>query len=242
VPVESTNEVKDEHLPPRNCPLLSLQIVARCILLILPVSLYGAASQAQSHWVYPSQDGKLIYTRTARGDRIPDFSSAGYRGGGAVLLFVQVRVKVSPSGGADDTPQIQAALDKVARMAPDARGERGAVQLAPGHYHLVGTLAIHVSGVVLRGTDAIGPNASELDLTGAPHLAISIQGDFHQRTLAPPTWLADRYVPAGATTIHVVDASAIHASDWLEIVKPGTPAWTHFMGMDHLARNGKPET
>jgi hypothetical protein len=204
--------------------------------------LLGLAATAQSSWVHLGAKGQLVYSTTARGDRIPDFSSAGYHGGGVALPFVKARVKVSPSGGADDTPAIQAALDQVARLAPDAHGERGAVELAPGHYHLVGTLTIRASGVVLRGSAAIGSNASVLELTGAPHLAINIQGEFHQRALSPPTWLADRYVPAGASAIHVAHASGIHAGDWLEIVKPVTPEWTHFMGMDHLVRNGKPET
>jgi hypothetical protein len=203
--------------------------------------LLGPAASAQSSWVHLGAKGQLVYSTTARGDRIPDFSSAGYRGGGVALPFVKARVKVSPSGGADDTPAIQAALDKVARLAPDAHGARGAVELAPGRYHLVGTLTIRASGVVLRGAAAIGHDASVLELTGAPHRAISIQGEYHQRALAPPTWLADRYVPAGASAIHVANASTIRAGDWIEIVKPVTPAWTHFMGMDHLVRNGKPE-
>jgi len=211
------------------------------VAAILPALLVRAGC-AQSSWAHIGPKGRLVYSTTSRDDRIPDFSSAGYRGGGVALPYVRTRVKIAPSGGADDTPLIQAALDKVAHLPPDADGARGAVELAPGHYHLVGTLSIHDSGVVLRGAAAIGPNASILELTGAPHLAISIQGEYRQRPLTPPTWLADRYVPAGATIIHCADATDIHAGDWLEIVKPVTPAWTHFMGMDHLVRNGKPET
>jgi len=196
---------------------------------------------AQSLWVHVGASGRLVYQTTSHGDRIPDFSSAGYRGGGVALPFVKERVKVSPTGGPDDTPAIQAGLDKVARLAADAHGERGAVVLAPGRFHLAGTLAIHASGVVLRGAAAIGSNASVLEMTGAPHLAVSIKGEFHQRTLGPATWLADRYVPAGAMTIHVADASAIQTGDWIEIIKPVTPAWVRFMGMDRLERNGTTE-
>jgi hypothetical protein len=217
--------------------------MARQVALLLTfLQLSIAFCPGQSQWVHPGSNGKLAYQRTALGDRIPDFSSAGYRGGGVALPQVRTRVRLSPPGEPDDTPAIQAALDKVARLAPDAHGQRGAVELAPGHYHLLGTLAIHTSGVVLRGAAAVGPNASVLELTGAPHLAISIQGESHQRTLGPATWLADRYVPAGAATIRVADSSGIHTGDWLQIVKPVTPAWRHFMGMDRLVRNGKPET
>jgi hypothetical protein len=236
-----TNRTRNQSLPVRRCKTQALDIAAR---RIWPVALFFciAVCHAQSSWAHLGQNGRLVYSTTSRGDRIPDFSSAGYRGGGVALPFVKSRVTVSPSAGADDTPVIQAALDKVARLPLDAHGERGAVELAPGRFHLTGTLAIHASGVVLRGTAAIGSNASVLELTGAPHLAISMQGQYHQRALSPPTWITDRYVPSGSVVIHVADASAIRPGDWLEIVKPVTPAWTHFMGMDHLVRNGKPET
>jgi hypothetical protein len=183
-----------------------------------------------------------VYRKTARGDRIPDFSSAGYRGGGVALPHAISHVKVSPSGGADDTPAIQAALDKVAKLARGTHGLRGAVELTPGTFHLAGTLEMHVSGVVLRGAGADGPKASVLWMTGAPHKAIEIEGEYHQSRLGAATKLADSYIPAGATVIHVEDASGISAGDWLEIVKPVTPQWVHFMGMDHLIRDGKPET
>ena len=200
------------------------------------------SSWGQSQWVHSGSQGKLVYKRTAHGDRIPDFSSAGYRGGGVALPLVKTRVKVSPSGAVDDTPAIQRALNRVAGMALNAHGERGAVELAPGHYHLAGTLAIHASGVVLRGAAATGQKASLLELTGKPHLAISVQGKFHQQELSDGTWLTDRYVPAGATVIHVEDSTDIQPGDVLEIVKPVTRAWLHFMQMDHLVRDGKPET
>jgi hypothetical protein len=186
-------------------------------------------------------NGKLVYARTSKGDRIPDFSSAGYRGGGIVLPHVTTRVKLSPSGEADDTPVIQAALDKVAKLPLRARGERGAVELGVGTFHMAGMLAMHVSGVVLRGAGDSGANATILEMTGAPHLAIEMKGELRQQQLGGGTHVTDRYVPAGATVIHVVDASEIHAGDTIQITKPVTPQWTHFMGMDHLFRDGKPE-
>jgi hypothetical protein len=206
------------------------------------VLLSASAALGQSQWVHLGRNGKLAYARTPRGDRVPDFSSAGYRGGGIALPHVAPRVKVSPSGRADDTPVIQAALDKVARFAPNAHGERGAVELAAGRFHLAGTLQMHVSGVVLRGADASGPKATVLEMTGAPHLVIEMKGEFQQRELGKKMSLADKYVPSGATIIHLADASDIKAGETIQIVKPVTPQWVHFMGMDHLLRDGKPET
>lgn len=193
----------------------------------------------QSQWVHLGADGRLVYEKSAKGDRIPDFSSAGYHGGGVALPHVTSRVKLSPSGGADDTPAIQAALDKVARLPLNARGERGAVDLSAGTFQLAGMLEMHFSGVVLRGAGNKGASATVLQMTGAPHLAIEVKGELCQQQLDGGTHLTDKYIPAGATIIHVADASAIQPGDIIRITKPVTPQWVHFMGMDHLVREGE---
>jgi hypothetical protein len=122
-------------------------------------------------------------------------------------------VNVSPTGGEDDTLAIQAALDQAAKLTPGAHGIRGAVEPAPGTFHLKGTLHLNVSGVVLRGAGSEGPGATVLEMTGDPHLAIEIKGDFQWRELGPATTLTDSYVPAGATLIHVANASGIHPGE-----------------------------
>jgi hypothetical protein len=168
--------------------------------------------------------------------------SAGYRGGGVALPRAPTRVTIWPSGKEDDTPAIQAALDQVAKLTARAQGIRGAVELAPGTFHLKGTLHLNVSGVVLRGAGSEGLGATVLEVTGPPHLAIEIKGEYHRRTVGPGTTLGDQFEPAGSTLIHLTDATGIHPGDTIGIVKPVTPEWVHFMGMDHLARDGNPET
>ena len=223
----------------RSRPAFRIAILA--LLLYAVSSLSAPASLGQSQWVYFRADGRLQYARTPAGDRVPDFSSAGYRGGGIALPNVIARVKVSPTGGPDDTPMIQAALDGVAKLAPGADGQRGAVELAAGTFRLAGTLSMHVSGVVLHGEGTEGARATVLEMVGAPHLAIEMKGEFHKQSLGAGTSLTDAYVPTGATEIHVADALGIHSGDTIQIVKPVTTQWTHFMGMDHLWRDGKPE-
>src|SRR5438128_11353816 len=44
-----------------------------------------AATNAQSQWVYFNARGDLAYKTLPKGDRIMDFSSAGYMGGGVAL-------------------------------------------------------------------------------------------------------------------------------------------------------------
>src|SRR5436190_23358841 len=106
-----------------------------CVALL--VLLAGCSSHARttdrptSQWVHPGADGKLVYKTTPSGDRIMDFSFAGYMGGGVAIPDVPVKKTVMPGGPNDDTAAIQAAIDEVSAM-PLKDGFRGAVLLAPG--------------------------------------------------------------------------------------------------------------
>src|SRR5262245_35503811 len=88
------------------------------------------AFAAESQWVRSGRDGKLIYKTTPAGDRIMDFSHAGYMGGGVALPNVAVKQTVN-SSGSDDTAAIQKAINEVAALKIE-NGFRGAVLLAPG--------------------------------------------------------------------------------------------------------------
>src|SRR5690349_86620 len=98
------------------------------------------ASRPQSRWVHPGADGKLVYKATERGDRIMDFSHAGYGGGGVALPDVPAKSRVQPVGG-DDTAAIQGAIDEVSKL-PLVDGFRGAVVLGPGTFTCSKTLTI----------------------------------------------------------------------------------------------------
>ncbi len=204
------------------------------------IALVGASccAPAQSTWVHLGAHGKLVYARTAKGDRIPDFSYAGYEGGGVALPHVAAKRTVAPSGQ-DDTAAIQSAIDAVSAMPP-VDGFRGAVELAAGTFHCSGTIAITASGVVLRGAGA-GKDGTTVMMTGAPHLALRMAGQLEQKDAGAETAITDAYVPAGAMSFHVADASGFHAGDMLLIEKPVTAAWVHYMGMDDLHRSGRDE-
>ena len=214
---------------------------------VLTIALMGGCrgAMAQSQWAHLGPKGKLVYTKTAKGDRIADFSYAGYEGGGVALPHVPVKRRVSPSGG-DDTEFIQQAIDEVAAL-PLVNGFRGAVMLAAGTFRCSGTLTIAASGVVLRGAGA-GKNGAAggkaettIELTGRPHVALRMAGRLEQTLGNVSTTITDAYVPAGAMSFDVADASGLHAGDTVLIAKPVTANWVHFMGMDDLHRNGKAE-
>lgn len=134
---------------------------------------------AESAWARMGPAGKLVYQTTPAGDRIMDFSYAGYMGGGVALPDVPVKRTVSPAGGErDDTATIQAAIDEVSKLPADAAGFRGAVMLKPGTFNCSAPLSLTTSGVVLRGSGSGGVKDSAMTtikLTGGPHLAISVR-------------------------------------------------------------------
>ncbi len=221
-------------------PSLRSNPISKHSTAVLLITLLSASASvtAQSRWVYPGRDGKLVYAKSPKGDRIADFSYAGYEGGGVALPTVPTKHTVSPSG-ADDTAAIQHAIDEVSAL-PLVSGFRGAVELAPGTFHCADTITISASGVVLRGA-GMGKDGTAIVMTGSPHLAIHVAGKLVQKVIAPETYLADSYVPFGTTVIHVADASNLHPGDTLLIFKPVTDAWLHFMGMDNMSRNGQEE-
>ncbi|MBV9865430.1 MAG: hypothetical protein JO316_08780 [Abitibacteriaceae bacterium] len=232
--------------------LMLLAAVAVVAMMSAPRGVGGTAStpkssqlkrqNARSQWVYLDDQGHLAYKTVLRGDKIMDFSFAGYGGGGMAIPWVPVCQTVSPSGG-DDGDAIQAAINAVSQRQL-VGGFRGAVLLAPGVFHCKEPLVIKDSGVVLRGSGAANDphNNTIIQMTGKPHLCISIAGSSTMRTVGNPTLIADAYVPAGSTAFRVADASSFKAGDTVLINHPVTPAWVHFMGMDHLVRNGKPQT
>ncbi|MDR3734143.1 MAG: hypothetical protein P4L10_01255 [Acidobacteriaceae bacterium] len=204
---------------------------------VLPL-LASPASLAQSRWVHLGPDGNLVYAHLTTGDRIPDFSFAGYMAGGVALPTVPTKITITPSG-TDDTAAIQKAIDHAARL-PLVDGLRGAVELAPGVFHCSGTLNITASGVVLRGAGA-DSKGTTLQETGDPRVAIVISGKLNVSASGASTYLTDPYVPFGALSVHVNSGFGFHPGDIVRITKQATPAWVKAMGMDQLERPGRNE-
>ena len=134
-----------------------------------------AQSSAKSQWVYPDEKGKLIYKALENGDKIMDFSYAGYMGGGVAIPSVPVKFTLSPSVG-DNSDAIQNAIDEVSKMRI-VNGFRGTVLLKPGRYDCERALKINANGVVLRGSGS-AINGTILNLTGKPHACIEVRGKY----------------------------------------------------------------
>ncbi|MEY3895149.1 MAG: hypothetical protein RLZZ214_668, partial [Verrucomicrobiota bacterium] len=130
-----------------------LPVLLACISAVSEL----AAQAPNSTWVFPAASGDLLYQLDERGQRIADFSDCGYRGGTVPLPNVSALidpsrwVNVSPGAG-DDTSLIQAAIDSVAALTPDANGWRGVVDLNAGEYQIGTTGSLTAVSVTSGGS------------------------------------------------------------------------------------------
>lgn len=197
-------------------------------MLALAASAFAANEPVPVH---ATKTGALEYLADARGNRVPDFSHAGYAGGGVPLPLLPTRVTVSPVEG-DDGARIQAAIDYVSSLELDANGFRGAVELTAGRFEVAGQIRIAASGVVLRGSSA-EPGGTVIIATGTDRRTlIEVAGKDRRRNLAEPVAVTDNYVPVGAKTVRVAGAGKFAVGQRVAIERASTPEWIKAIGMD----------
>ncbi|WP_342750844.1 peptidoglycan-binding protein [Termitidicoccus mucosus] len=191
-----------------------------------------AARAWQSGLVSTGTDGRLVYAADAQGNRIPDFSHAGYHGGGVPIPDVPVVARRAPAGG-DNTARIQAALDEIAAMPPGADGWRGALLLAPGVYEVRGTLRLAADGIVLAGAgmDADPGQNTILRRTGTSTEPVVLAGGraagkpFAAEVRGTRSDIVTPRVTVGSSSFEVADASKFRVGDAVLVVQPSTEAW-----------------
>jgi len=193
--------------------------------------------------VFPGIDGKLVYVADSLGNKIPDFSNAGYKGGGVSIPYVPIKATVWPVSG-DNSDKVQKAIDSVSALALDAFGFRGAVLLKMGVYQLDKPLYMKASGVVLRGegmsdvgTILFGKTPKERPPQGPgrggrPAL-INVIGDsgivVQEETKQQIT---DNYVPLGATSFNITSAKAFKKGDKILVRRNSNEDWIKEIGED----------
>src|SRR5689334_11190018 len=104
-----------KHRTTKNMKSLHHPLVRVFRLLILAVcGIFSLSVLATTNrWVYFDSSGHLVYRTWSGGNRIMDFSTSGYMGGGVAIPDVATVVTVNPSGG-DDTAAIKSAISTVA--------------------------------------------------------------------------------------------------------------------------------
>ncbi len=195
-----------------------------------PDTSTGADAREPTTWrsvLYP-EDWTPEHT-DPRGRFLHDFSYAGYHRGELDLprspagaTFDVVDHGADPTGLADSTSAIQAAIDAAA-----AAGE-GIVWFPAGLYRCDDTLAVTSSGVVLRGE---GPQASQLMFTRSQ----SMTGDAHIELRGALTTSATLPLVADAEArsfdVLLADASALAPGDMVAVGWTITEAFVEDHGM-----------
>lgn len=203
-----------------------------------------------------AQTGELQYAlyanhaQTNADHMLPDFSYAGYGGGGVALPTydsIEVKQTLSPIAG-DNRAAIQTAINSVASLPMDGRGIRGAVLLEAGEYEVSGPLEITASGVILRGA---GQGSSGTILTATTTIPqstlITARGTGGGRlpnaaAMAAQTNITQGYVPVGTISMEVADASAYQPGDAIAIVRVPNAAWVGSSGVDTAQYGWEPDS
>jgi hypothetical protein len=202
---------------------IKITFLACLISLILP-------AQTSELLGYDSE-GKLTYVADANGNKIPDFSYAGYHHSEKEIPNVPVKLTISNVEG-DNLNHIQNAIDELEAMQPDSNGFRGALLLKAGNYEVNGIIKISKSGIVIRGEGkstiirAMQRTKSDFIVFEGASGANSINSTRKK--------IIDTYVPVGARTVTVENGHTFKAGDRIILERKPNQDWINMLGMNDL--------
>lgn len=212
---------------------MRISISILCINLFV-VSLSSIAQTATDKPLPPLsyRQGKLQYQADSLGNRIPDFSYCGYKAGEQPIPDITTGILV-PLTNEDATDRIQAAIDYISKLPTDKNGLRGAVILEAGQYKVKGSLHLHTSGVVIRGS-GFGDNGTILLGDGKDRTTlIRIHGKKDTK-VQNAAGITDEYVPVNANSVQVTTPNIFKTGDLVVINRPSTKEWIAALGTDHF--------
>jgi hypothetical protein len=190
-----------------------------------PARLQGAG---QAEWVSRAAEGTLTYRADEKGNRIPDFSRVGYKDSDAPIPELPVTRVVEP-------PQEKNAFADVLVQKALDETRSGAVLLRRGTYRFQGSIFLRNPGVVLRG-EGEGPDGTVLIATQKKqHTLLTLGGEGQVQVERDSRQeITDSYVPCGADTLTVADASDFKVGDEVIVRRASTAGWIAAIGMDKI--------
>lgn len=180
----------------------------------------------------PAEDGRLVYAPDSLGNRVVDFSYAGYMAGARAIPDVPIRVTV-PAREGDATLRIQAAIDYVSGLPVDANGLRGAVLLGAGTHRVLSGIVMRKSGVVLRGS-GMGGNGTVLLGDGRTRETVIRVVGHDNVVIKPKLRVTDAYMPVNAMHFEIENAGSLKVGDRVRIVRPSTAEWIKSLKMEEF--------
>lgn len=212
------------------------QAFLTALLFLIAPFLFGQGWQSQLVW--EDAEGHLQYRHCDKGFLLPDFSHAGYKGGGIDLPQMNVVKTIEPIAG-DNTAHIQAAINEVGTRTANTQGLRGALLLKAGIYEIHGTLRVPFSGMVLRGEgDGADPafNTVLFAKGNTPHqrdvlvVGNSTKSNWNSQISGSKSNITSELVPVGTHSFDVEDASLYAVGDQIIIYHPCTQEWLEAIG------------
>ncbi|HML76036.1 MAG TPA: hypothetical protein PKB02_16215 [Anaerohalosphaeraceae bacterium] len=193
---------------------------------------------AESTLAYFGADNRLIYGfyvnqgETDAVNRLPDFSTCGYRSGGVAIPEIPVVQTLEPQEG-DDTQRIQAAINSVSILPLNANGFRGTLLLKAGRYQVSSTLRIAAEGVVLRGEgqDVLGTILEAVTPSDYDVIAVGTGSASYSAQSGTTRLITSSYVPAGAVSFEVENASGFAVGDTIIVQRTPNQAWIDELAM-----------
>ena len=207
--------------------------------MALTCGTLALSGQNHSSLVYPGPDGSLVYAgyanqdQTSTGNRMIDFSHAGYQGGGVAIPLVPVEATLDPvAGEGDDYSRIQSAIDQVSALPLSSAGFRGAVLLRAGTYYVSQSLRIEADGVVIRG-EGQGADGAVIQFTATQ------QDDLFEffgsggwtKIAGTAAAITDTLVPSGVRSFDVESTSGFAVGDRLMVRRTPNQAWIDLLEM-----------
>lgn len=183
-----------------------------------------------------SAKGRLL-PYNDRGDRLPDFSQVGYRGGDEDVYpawrdLPELRVDAE---GADHADRIQAAIDRAATLPLNQDGYRALVLLSGDAFHLDQTVRMHSSGIVLAGLARDGGIPRLVFEPREQATAILIEGTGEpEMDMTRATALTVDYLPSGSPVLPVADAKEFQPGDQIIVRHAFNQKWIEALGMDRI--------
>jgi hypothetical protein len=198
-----------------------------CLLATLALSSALLHGQTQSSIVFYGASSKLEYVSDSEGNRIPDFSNAGYRGADAQLPGITRVITTIPAGASLATINSAIANASVSATNP------GVIQLSAGTYTISGTILINKPGLVLRGAGdgRSGGSATVIRQTntGAGIITIDVNGgtddSFSSEVAGSRSNITTQRVTVGSRTFDVANGSLYTVGDNIIITHPKDARW-----------------
>ena len=172
--------------------------------------------------------------KSPAGDGIPDFSYCGYHASNDKLpsMDSDPTKTLWPSMGGNQSQTIQNALNEISTDGG------GTLLLKAGVYNLTGTLTIP-DHTVLRGE---GRDKTILRPPNANAVFVTMGATVETPLITPVANITDEYVPVGASTFNLNDASCLWIGETIMVQRNVTSAWVAANGMNDLYRNGTHQT